>query len=92
MNQFNRILVVVAAALIVPAVLLMLDGQILGEMTTNLSRVLLITAIPVIAKSRKSKAIADAQSVNQYPGSKGPFFPLNTFFFMEFIPLSIYRA
>ncbi len=38
------------------ATLLMIDGQILGEMTTNLSRVLLITAIPVIATGRKKES------------------------------------
>jgi uncharacterized membrane protein (UPF0136 family) len=61
MNRFNRISILVAAALIVIAVLLMLDGQILGEMTTNVSTVLWITALPLIVKSRKSNAVTDAQ-------------------------------
>ncbi|MFX0107487.1 MAG: hypothetical protein ACFE7R_04320 [Candidatus Hodarchaeota archaeon] len=52
---------ITAVALIIIAALLMVDGQILGEMTTNLSRILLITAIPVIAKSKKSSATTDAQ-------------------------------
>ncbi|MHA2433987.1 MAG: hypothetical protein ACXADO_12215 [Candidatus Thorarchaeota archaeon] len=65
MNRFNRISIVVAAALIAVAVLLMLDGQILGGMTTNVSWVLLITALPVIVKSRKSNAVTDAQSASQ---------------------------
>ena len=56
MKQSKKLNIIVAAALIVVAVFLMLDGQILGEMTTNISKILLFTAIPVIAKSRKSKA------------------------------------
>ncbi len=61
MNQFSKISLVTSAALIVAAVFPMLDGQILGEMTTNLSRVLLITTILVIATSRKSKTNIDTQ-------------------------------
>ncbi|MFW9966323.1 MAG: hypothetical protein ACFFEA_04150 [Candidatus Thorarchaeota archaeon] len=64
MKEFNRTSIIVAAALVVTAALLMIDGQILGEMTTNLSRVLLITALPVTVKSRKSNAVPDAQRVN----------------------------
>jgi hypothetical protein len=45
----------------VVAALLMIDGQILGEVTTSLSRVLLFSAIPVIAKGRRSKAAFDTQ-------------------------------
>ncbi|MGY5876144.1 MAG: hypothetical protein RTU30_10385 [Candidatus Thorarchaeota archaeon] len=65
MSKANKLSLLVAAALIVVAVFLMIDGQILGEMSTNLSRILLITAIPLIAKSRKSRDIADAQREEQ---------------------------
>ena len=61
MKEFNRTSIIVAAALIVTAALLMIDGKILGEMTTSLSRILLFTALPVIASSRKSNAVPDAQ-------------------------------
>ena len=61
MNQSEKLSRVIAVALIVVAALLMLDGQILGEMTTNLSRVLLTTVIPVIAKGRKSRTVIDTQ-------------------------------
>ncbi len=65
MNEFSRISVIAAAALIGTAVFLMVDGQILGEMTTNLSTVLLITAIPVITKSRNSEALIDAHRTSE---------------------------
>ncbi|MFX0108449.1 MAG: hypothetical protein ACFE7R_09215 [Candidatus Hodarchaeota archaeon] len=55
---------IAAVALIIIAALLMVDGQILGEMTTSLSRILLITAISVIAKSKKSIASTDAQGAS----------------------------
>jgi hypothetical protein len=61
MNQYNRISLVIAAALVVAAALLMIDGQVLGEMTIDLGRVLLITTIPVIATRRKSKTEALSQ-------------------------------
>ena len=55
MTQFNKVSLAIAAMLVIVATLLMIDGHILGEMTTNLSRVLLITAMPVIASSRKKR-------------------------------------
>ncbi|MGY5853741.1 MAG: hypothetical protein RTU92_09265 [Candidatus Thorarchaeota archaeon] len=61
MTKFNKLSLAVAAVLVAVAALLMIDGHILGEMTTNLGRVLLITAIPVIAKSRKSDAVTIVQ-------------------------------
>ncbi len=65
MTQFNKLTLAVAAVLVVVATLLMMDGQILGEMTTNLSRVLLVTAIPLIATSRKSEDMTDTQRDDQ---------------------------
>jgi hypothetical protein len=64
MNGFNRLSKLVAAALIAIAVLLMLNGQILGEMTTGVSTVLWITALPLIGKNKESNAVTDAQSAS----------------------------
>ena len=55
MAQFNKVSLAFAAVFVIVAALLMIDGQILGEMTTNFSRVLLAAAIPVIATSRKRR-------------------------------------
>ena len=64
MNGFNRLSKLVAAALIAIAVLLMLNGQILGEMTTGVSTVFWVTALPLIGKNRESNAVTDAQSAS----------------------------
>jgi hypothetical protein len=56
MNKSEKLYIVVGVALAVTAALLMIDGQVLGEMTTDLSRILLITALPFIVKGQKSRA------------------------------------
>ncbi|MHA2210926.1 MAG: hypothetical protein ACXABV_17365 [Candidatus Thorarchaeota archaeon] len=63
MNKSAKLYMVVGVAMAVTATLLMIDGQFLGEMTTDLSRILLITALPVIVKGRKSKAATNTQIV-----------------------------
>jgi hypothetical protein len=56
MNKSEKLYIVVGVALAVTAALLMIDGQVLGEMTTNLSRILMFTALPCIVKGQKSRA------------------------------------
>jgi hypothetical protein len=40
----------------------MIDGQILGEMTTDLSRIILIIALPFIVKDKKFRDVTNTQS------------------------------
>ena len=54
MNNIERLYLAIAAILIIVAVPLMIDGHILGEATTGLARVLLITGICFIGSSRKT--------------------------------------
>ncbi|MHA2162183.1 MAG: hypothetical protein ACXABF_07150 [Candidatus Thorarchaeota archaeon] len=61
MNKSAKLYLVVGVAMAVTAALLMIDGQVLGEMTTDFSRILLITALPVIVKSQKSKTATNTQ-------------------------------
>jgi hypothetical protein len=61
MNKSEKLYIIVGVALAVTAALLMIDGQVLGEMTTNLSRILLITSLPVIVKGTKSRAATNTQ-------------------------------
>ncbi|MHA2424300.1 MAG: hypothetical protein ACXAEF_05900 [Candidatus Thorarchaeota archaeon] len=63
MTQSNKVSLAIAALFVIVAAILMIDGQNLGEMTTNLSRVLLVTALPVIATSRKKRTELESQSV-----------------------------
>ncbi|MFW9943869.1 MAG: hypothetical protein JSW05_02670 [Candidatus Thorarchaeota archaeon] len=61
MNQSKKLYLAVAAALIAVAVVLMLNGQILGVQTTDLSRILLIIALPLIVKGRKYREGTETQ-------------------------------
>ena len=91
MNQSEKLSKVIAVALIVVAALLMLDGQILGEMNSNLNRVLPIAAIPVITKGRKSGTVIDTQREKLELEPKDPELSLKPFIF-ELLPLIIYPA
>ncbi|MHA1938724.1 MAG: hypothetical protein ACW97O_10990 [Candidatus Thorarchaeota archaeon] len=62
MNKSAKRYLVVGVAMAVTAALLMIDGQVLGEMTTDLSRILLITALPLIVKGQKSRDVTNTQS------------------------------
>jgi hypothetical protein len=61
MSKPAKIYMLVGVALAVTAAMLMIDVQVLGEMTTDLSRILLITALPVIVKGQKSRAATNTQ-------------------------------
>ena len=54
MKNIEKLYFAIASVLIVVAVVLMINGQILGEASTNLARVLLITGICFIGTSRKT--------------------------------------
>ena len=56
MNKTEKLYIAVGVALAVIAALLMIDGQVFGEITTDLSRILLITALPFIVMGQKSRA------------------------------------
>ena len=64
MTQYHKLYILIAAILMIAAVILMIDDHVLGEMTTNLSRVLLVTAIPVIAKSRKERITLETEQIH----------------------------
>ncbi|MHA1906129.1 MAG: hypothetical protein ACW98Y_02455 [Candidatus Thorarchaeota archaeon] len=61
MTQFNNKSLAIGVAIALFAALLMVDGQIFGEMSTNFSRFLMVISIPVIAKSRKSGTQIETQ-------------------------------
>ncbi|UCE10999.1 MAG: hypothetical protein JSW61_03450 [Candidatus Thorarchaeota archaeon] len=61
MDEFNEMQLFVAVTVMIVAALLMADGRILGEASTSLGRILLIVAMPIVVKSRKSRIVTDAQ-------------------------------
>jgi hypothetical protein len=62
MNKYSKLYMVVGVGLALTAALLMIDGQILGEMTTDLSRIILIIALPFIVKDKKFRDVTNTQS------------------------------
>ncbi|MGY5882016.1 MAG: hypothetical protein RTV31_17360 [Candidatus Thorarchaeota archaeon] len=54
MKNIEKLYFAIASVLIAIAVVLMVNGQILGDATTGLARVLLITGICFIGSSRKT--------------------------------------
>ncbi|MHA2349569.1 MAG: hypothetical protein ACXADL_08060 [Candidatus Thorarchaeota archaeon] len=62
MNKYSKLYMVVGVGLALTAALLMIDGQILGEMTTDLSRIILIIALPFIVKGKKFRDVTNTQS------------------------------
>ena len=85
MMNFEKLYFAIVSVLIAVAVVLMINGQILGNATTGLARVLLITGICLIGTSRKTlgslqKAQKLATSGTWKPkrgvdGHPTPFFP-----------------
>ncbi|MHA1905090.1 MAG: hypothetical protein ACW968_13875 [Candidatus Thorarchaeota archaeon] len=62
MSKYSKLYMVVGVGLAMTAALLMIDGQILGEMTTDLSRIILIIALPFIVKGKKFRDVTNTQS------------------------------
>jgi hypothetical protein len=54
MKNIERLYLAIAAVLIIVAAVLMIDGHILGDATTGLARVLLITGICFVGSSRET--------------------------------------
>jgi hypothetical protein len=62
MNNSEKLSIAIAATFVVAATILMLDGHMFGEVTTNLGRILLFSALPVFAKAKKSRTAVNAQN------------------------------